>query len=137
MCTVLASLLRNVQCPRSCLKPLWVDFHVAFSLLCMCGSHCKLIYLARTTPPSLYADYLKLFDGEIRLSSPPTLQWMSPTQIGSKHNLVEVLVASDIVLLLCTHLLLSTTSFASSGFAVRQHPHAPGCDTLQYSSSPS
>eukprot|EP00731_Ephydatia_muelleri_P031244 Em0022g758a len=42
--SVLASLLRNVQCPRSCLSLLWmsvstVDLHVAFSLLHMCGSY--------------------------------------------------------------------------------------------------
>ena len=41
--------------------------HVAFSLLCMCGSHCKLIRVARVTPLSLCTDYLKLFDEGVRL----------------------------------------------------------------------
>ena len=44
-----------------------VDLHVAFSLLHMCGSYCKLEHLARATPPSHCADYLKLFDEEVRL----------------------------------------------------------------------
>ena len=35
-----------------------VDLHMAFSLLRMCGSYCKLVHLARTTPPSHCADYL-------------------------------------------------------------------------------
>ena len=44
-----------------------VDLHVAFSHLRMCGSYCKLVHLARATPPSHCADYLKLFDEEVRL----------------------------------------------------------------------
>ena len=44
-----------------------VDLHVAFSLLRMCGGYCKLVHLARATPPSHCADYLKLFDEEVRL----------------------------------------------------------------------
>ena len=33
----------------------------------MCGSYCKLVHLARATPPSHCADYLKLSDEEVRL----------------------------------------------------------------------
>ena len=44
-----------------------VDLHVAFSLLHMCGSYCKLVHLTRATPPSLCADSLKFFDEDIRL----------------------------------------------------------------------
>ena len=44
-----------------------VDLHVAFPLLCMCGSYCKLVHLTRATPPSLCADSLKSFDEDIRL----------------------------------------------------------------------
>ncbi|KAL5474377.1 hypothetical protein EMCRGX_G026317 [Ephydatia muelleri] len=47
-----------------------VDLHVAFSILCMCGSYCKLVLLARATPPSHCADYLKLFDEEQAQLSP-------------------------------------------------------------------
>ena len=43
-----------------------IDLHVAFSLLRMCGSYCKLVHLARATPPSHCADYLKLFGEEVR-----------------------------------------------------------------------
>ena len=41
-----------------------VDLHMAFLLLRMCGSYCKLVHLARATPPSHCADY---FDEEVRL----------------------------------------------------------------------
>ena len=44
-----------------------VDLHVVFSLLRMCGSYCKLVHQARATPLSHCADYLKLFDEEVRL----------------------------------------------------------------------
>ena len=44
-----------------------VDLHVAFTLLRMCGSYCKLVHLTRATPPSLCADSFQSFDEEIRL----------------------------------------------------------------------
>ena len=43
------------------------DLHVAVSLLHICGSYCKLVRLARTTPPSLSCESLKFFDEEVRL----------------------------------------------------------------------
>ena len=42
------------------------DLHVAVSLLRICGSYCKLVHLARTTPPSLLCESLKFFDDEVR-----------------------------------------------------------------------
>ena len=44
-----------------------MSLQLTFSLLRMCGSYCKLVHLARATPPSHCADYLKLFDEEVRL----------------------------------------------------------------------
>ena len=41
------------------------DIHVAVSLLRICGSYCKLVHLARTTPPSLSCESLKFFDEEV------------------------------------------------------------------------
>ena len=41
-----------------------VDLHVAVSLLHICGSYCKLVRLARTTPS---CESLKFFDEEVRL----------------------------------------------------------------------
>ena len=42
--------------PKTLLKVLVdasaVDLHVAFSILRMCGSYCRLVHLARVTPPS-------------------------------------------------------------------------------------
>ncbi|KAL5497035.1 hypothetical protein EMCRGX_G013429 [Ephydatia muelleri] len=43
------------------------DLHVATSLLRICGSFCKLVHLARTTPPSISADSLQSFDEEVRI----------------------------------------------------------------------
>ena len=43
-----------------------VDLHVAVSLFRICGSYCKLVHLARTTPPSLSYDSLKFFDEVVR-----------------------------------------------------------------------
>ena len=41
------------------------DLHMATSLLRICGSFCKLVHLARTTPPSTYNDSLRFFDEEV------------------------------------------------------------------------
>ena len=35
-------------------------------LLCLCGSFCKLVHLARAAPPSLASDSLQLFDSDVR-----------------------------------------------------------------------
>ena len=42
------------------------DLDVAVSLLRICGSYCKLVHLARTTPPSLSCESLKVFNEEVR-----------------------------------------------------------------------
>ena len=42
------------------------ELHVAVSLLHICGNYCKLVHLARTTPPSLSCESLKFFDEEVR-----------------------------------------------------------------------
>eukprot|EP00731_Ephydatia_muelleri_P000760 Em0001g760a len=42
------------------------DPQVALILLHLCGSYCKLIHLARATPPSLVSEALQLFDAEVR-----------------------------------------------------------------------
>ena len=64
-------LAEKCAMPKILLKALvdvsTVDLHVVLSLLRMCGSYCKLVHLARATPPSHCADYLKLFDEEVRL----------------------------------------------------------------------
>ena len=44
-----------------------IELHVAFTLLRMCGGFCKLVHLARTTPPSHCTDSLKFFDAEVRI----------------------------------------------------------------------
>ena len=43
-----------------------VDLHVAFSLLRLWGSYCKLVHLARAVTHSLCADALRIFDEEVR-----------------------------------------------------------------------
>ena len=42
-----------------------VDPQVALLLLHQCGSFCKIVHLARSTPPSLMADALQMFDIDI------------------------------------------------------------------------
>ena len=39
---------------------------MALTLLPLCGSYCKLIHLARATPPNLISEALELFDVEVR-----------------------------------------------------------------------
>ena len=43
-----------------------VDPHVAFTLLHICGGFCKLIHLARTTPPLHTTKAFQLFDEDVR-----------------------------------------------------------------------
>ena len=38
-----------------------LDPQVAITLLRICGSYCRLIHLAQTTPPNLVSDALSLF----------------------------------------------------------------------------
>ena len=42
------------------------DPQVAYLLLHFCGSFCKMVHLARSTPPSLVAEVLSIFDLDIR-----------------------------------------------------------------------
>ena len=43
------------------------DLQVVASLLCICGSYCKLVHQAtRTTPPSHTIESLQIFDEEVR-----------------------------------------------------------------------
>eukprot|EP00731_Ephydatia_muelleri_P005639 Em0002g1815a len=42
-----------------------MDPQVALLLLRQCGSFCKMVHLARSTPPSLMADALQMFDNDI------------------------------------------------------------------------
>ena len=43
-----------------------VDPQVALLLLRQCGGFCKLVHLARSTPPSLIAEGLEYFDNDVR-----------------------------------------------------------------------
>ncbi|KAL5509138.1 hypothetical protein EMCRGX_G004448 [Ephydatia muelleri] len=106
--------------PKTLLKALVdvsaVDLHVAFSILRMCGSYCKLVHLARATPPSHCADYLKLFDEEVRLCfttciavDVPDLSWQqaqpSPSLGGLGFRSLALHSSAAFI-----------ASFASSGF---------------------
>ena len=42
-----------------------IDHQVALTLLRMCGSFCRLVHLARTTPPSLSRAALQLYDQDV------------------------------------------------------------------------
>ena len=43
-----------------------VDLQVAVTLLHMCGSFCRMVHIARVTPPSLASDALRSFDEEVQ-----------------------------------------------------------------------
>ena len=43
-----------------------VDLQVAVTLLRMCGSFCRMVHIARVTPPSLASDALSSFDEEVK-----------------------------------------------------------------------
>ena len=43
-----------------------IDPQVALTLLRMCGGFCRLVHLARTTPPSLSRAALQLYDQDVR-----------------------------------------------------------------------
>ena len=86
------------------------DLHVAVSLLRICGSYCKLVHLARTTPPSLSCESLKFFDGEVRRCFSTCIAADIPDDHddGSKHNLASALEDLAFVLYLTTHVLPSS-----------------------------
>ena len=60
-----------------------VDLHVAVTLLCMCGSFCKMVHIARVTHPSLVSHALEVFDEEVRKRF-----ILSTRTAWSQHNLV-------------------------------------------------
>ena len=43
-----------------------IDLQVAFTLLRVCGSFCRLAHIARSTPPSLSSDPLQIFDMAVK-----------------------------------------------------------------------
>ena len=43
-----------------------VDLQVAVTLLRMCGSFCRMVHIAKVTPPSLASDALSYFDVEVK-----------------------------------------------------------------------
>ena len=43
-----------------------VDSQVALMLLCQCGGFCRMVHIARCTPPSVALEGLHLFDEEVR-----------------------------------------------------------------------
>ena len=43
-----------------------IDPQVAFTLLRVCGSFCRLAHIARSTPPSLSSDPLQIFDMAVK-----------------------------------------------------------------------
>ena len=43
-----------------------IDPQVAFNLLRLCSGFCKMVHLARSTPPSIAADSLKILDLDLR-----------------------------------------------------------------------
>ena len=59
-CAIASKLLSQLEEVGS------VDSQVALLLLRQCGGFCKLVHLARSTPPSLIAEGLEYFDNDVR-----------------------------------------------------------------------
>ena len=84
------------------------DLHVAVYLLRICGSYCKLVHLARTTPPSLSCESLKFFDEEVRRCFSTCIAADNPDDHWKQHNLASALEDLAFVLYLTTHVLPSS-----------------------------
>ena len=92
-----------------------VVFHVAKSLLRMCGGYCKVVQLACPPPPPAT---VRSFDDEVRLC-------FSAAPIGNKHSSVKDLVGfvpypSTLVLLLSPPFLLQVKGVMQASICSRQ-----------------
>ena len=77
-------------------------------LLRVCESFCKLVHLARATPPSVISDPLQLFANDVRQCF-IALYWKPLTPHGSRFNSVYAMVAlacGPFLTILVQHLLL-------------------------------
>ena len=63
---IASKLLDVVKLLSKLIEVATIDPHMALILLRVCGSFCKLVHLARATPPSLVSDPLQLFDNDVR-----------------------------------------------------------------------
>ena len=114
------------------------DPQVALILLKMCEGCCKLVHLARATPPSLAYDPLQLFDAEVR-------EWFTLCTAVPVSNLTwqqAQLSLSHGGLGLCSVSHHSSAAYiaslCSSGFANRDHKHlARAVDSFNRIVSPS
>ena len=114
------------------------DPQVALILLRMCGGYCKLVHLARATPPSLAYDPLQLFDAEVRecftlCTAVPVsnLTWQQ-AQLSLSHGGLGLRSVSH-------HFSAAyIASLCSSGYANRDHKHlAHAVDSFNNIVSPS
>ena len=99
------------------------DPQVALTLLCLCGSYCKLFHLARATPPSLVSEALQLFDVEVRqcfaqsIAVEVTDRAWQQAQLNLSHGGLGLRSVSH-------HSSAAyIASFCASGFDDAQNPH--------------
>ena len=99
------------------------DPQVALTLLRLCGSYCKLIHLARATPPSLVSEALELFDVEVRqcfaqsIAVEVTDRAWQQAQLNLSHGGLGLRSVSH-------HSTAAyIASFCASGFGDAQNPH--------------
>ena len=99
------------------------DPQVALTLLRLCRSYCKLIHLARATPPSLVSEALELFDVEVRqcfaqsIAVEVTDHAWQQAQLNLSHGGLGLRSASH-------HSSAAyIASFCASGFGDAQNPH--------------
>ena len=99
------------------------DPQVALTLLRLCGSYCKLIHLARATPPSLVSEALELFDVEVRqcfaqsIAVEVTDRAWQQAQLNLSHGGLGLRSVSH------HYSAAYIASFCASGFGDAQNPH--------------
>ena len=63
-----------------------VDLQVAVTLLRMCGCFCRMVHIARVTPPSLASDALKSFDERFNSALHYAQPLKFPMGHGARHS---------------------------------------------------
>ena len=61
-----------------------VDPQVALLLLRMCGAFCKMVHLARSTPPSLVAEGFRYFETTFVIALLHAQEWTPVMMLGSR-----------------------------------------------------
>ena len=115
-----------MQPPKSCLTLLWTSLQLTFMgpfQFSACVVVTELVHLARATPPSRSADYLKLFDEEVRLCFTSCIAVDVPDPSWQQAQLSPSLGGLGFCSLALHSSVAFIASFASSGFCSPDNIH--------------